>query len=158
MEFRLFSIAFKNGEIIPDQYSNTPLGKNISPPLNWENPPEQTKCFAIIVEDIDAPIVGIISHWVLYNIPSERRELEEGIPRQEAFADGMLQGRNFYKHNAFMGASPPYGTHRYYFKIYALDAYLKVDPKMTRKKLLKEIESHIIKQTQLMGLYSRKSQ
>lgn len=75
MEFRLLSKAFKNGELIPDLHSNTRLGKNISLPLNWENPPEQAEGFAIIVEDVDAPIVGIISHWVLYNISSEKKEL-----------------------------------------------------------------------------------
>ena len=156
MEFILSSKAFKNGELIPVLYSNTRLGKNISPPLNWENPPEQTKCFAIIVEDVDAPIVGIISHWVLYNNPAEKRELQEGNPGQESFADGTIQGKNFFNRNAYMGPSPPFGTHRYYFKIYALDAKIKLDPKMTRKKLLKAIEQHILGQAQLTGLYSKK--
>jgi Raf kinase inhibitor-like YbhB/YbcL family protein len=112
MEFRLLSKAFKNGELIPDLYSNTRLGKNISPPLNWENPPEQTKGFAIIVEDVDAPIVGIISHWVLYNISSEKKELQEGVPQQESFSDGIIQGKNFFNRNAYLGPSPPFGTHR----------------------------------------------
>lgn len=156
MEFRLLSKAFKNGELIPDLYSNTRLGKNISPPLNWENPPEQTKCFAIIVEDVDAPIVGIIPHWVLYNIPSEKRELQEGIPQQESFSDGIIQGKNFFNRNAYMGPNPLFGTHRYYFKIYALNAKIKLDPKMIRKKLLKETEQHILGQAQLLGLYSKK--
>lgn len=156
MEFKLLSKAFKNGELIPDIYSNTRLGKNVSPPLNWVNPPEQTKCFAIIVEDVDAPIVGIISHWILYNIPFEKRELEEGIPRQESFSDGTIQGKNFFNRNTYMGPSPPFGTHRYYFKIYALDAEIELEPKMSRKKLLKATEHHILRQAQLMGLYSKK--
>lgn len=156
MEFKLSSKAFKNGELIPDLYSNTRLGKNISPPLNWENPPEGTKYFAIIVEDVDAPLVGIISHWVLYNILPEKRELPEGIPQQESFSDGTIQGKNFFKRNAYLGPSPPFGTHRYYFKIFALDAKIKPDPKMTRKKLLKAIDQHILGQARLMGLYSKK--
>lgn len=156
MEFRLLSKAFKNGELIPGLYTNTRLGKNISPPLNWENPPEQTKCFAIIVEDVDAPIVGIIPHWVLYNIPSEKRELQEGVPQQESFSDGTIQGKNFFNRNAYMGPNPPFGTHRYYFKIYALNAKIKLDPKMIRKKLLKETEQYILGQAQLLGLYSKK--
>lgn len=156
MEFRLLSKAFKNGELIPDLYSNTRLGKNISPPLNWENPPEQTKGFAIIVEDVDAPIVGIISHWVLYNISSEKKELQEGVPQQESFSDGIIQGKNFFNRNAYLGPSPPFGTRRYYFKIYALNAKIKLDPKITRKKLLKAIEQHILGQAHLMGLYSKK--
>jgi Raf kinase inhibitor-like YbhB/YbcL family protein len=154
--FTLSSKAFKNGEVIPDLYSDTRLGRNISPPLNWENPPKQTKFFAIIVEDVDAPLVGIISHWVLYNIPSEKRELQEGIPSQESFPDGTIQGKNFFNRNAYMGPNPIFGTHRYYFKIFALDSAIKVDPKMTRKKLLKAIDRHILGQTRLMGLYSKK--
>lgn len=156
MEFKISSKAFKNGEQIPDLYSNTRLGKNISPPLKWENPPEQTKCFALIVEDIDAPIVGTISHWVLYNIPYEKRELQEGIPHQESFSDGTIQGKNFFNRNAYMGPSPPFGTHRYYFKIYALDTTIKLDSKMNRKTLLKAMEKHILEQAQLMGCYSKK--
>jgi len=156
MEFRLLSKAFKNGELIPDPYSDTRLGKNISPPLNWENPPEQTKCFAIIVEDVDVPIVGIIPHWVLYNIPSGKRELQEGISQQESFSEGIIQGKNFFNRNVYMGPNPLFGTHRYYFKIYALNAKIKLDPKMTRKKLLKVTEQHILGQAQLLGLYSKK--
>ena len=156
MEFRILSKAFNDGQSIPDLYSNTHIGKNISPPLNWENPPEQTKYFAIIVEDVDAPIVGTVSHWVLYNIPSEKRELQEGVPRQESFPDGTIQGKNFFRQNTYMGPSPPFGTHRYYFKIFALDAKLKPNPKMTRKKLIKAIGQHILGRAQLMGLYSKK--
>lgn len=156
MEFKLSSKAFKNGESIPDLYSNTRLGKNISPPLKWENPPEQTKCFAIIIEDVDAPIIGIVSHWVLYNIPAENRELKEGIPHQESFSDGTIQGKNIYNQNAYMGPSPPFGIHHYYFKIFALDAMIKMDSKMNRKKLLKAMEDHILGQAQLIALYSKK--
>ena len=80
----------------------------------------------------------------------------EGLPRQKSFSDGTIQGKNFYNQNAYMGPSPPFGTHRYYFKIYALDTKLKQDPKMTRKKLLKAMEGHILGESQLMGLYSKK--
>ena len=96
MNFKLSSKAFKNGEQIPELYSNTRLGKNISPPLIWENPPEQTKYLALIVEDVDAPIIGAISHWVLYNIPPEKREFTEGISHQEAFSDGTIQGPRIF--------------------------------------------------------------
>ncbi len=156
MEFKILSKAFKDGEAIPDLYSKTRRGKNISPPLNWENPPEQTKYFAIIAEDVDAPIVGTISHWVLYNIPAETREFPEGIPERESFPDGTIQGKNFFRRNAYMGPNPPFGTHRYYFRIFALDAKIDVDPKMTRKKLLKISELHILARAQLMGLFSKK--
>lgn len=157
MEFRIYSKAFEDGEMIPDLYTNTRRGKNISPPLQWGNPPKQTNYFAIIVEDVDAPIVGIIPHWVLYNIPSKKRELQEGIPQQESLSDGTIQGINFFRRNAYMGPNPPFGTHRYYFKIFALDSEIKTDLKMTRKKLLKAMEKHILGQAQLMGTYSKKS-
>ncbi len=155
MEFKIESKAFRDGEAIPDLYSNTRRGRNISPPLNWENPPERAKYYAIIVEDVDAPIVGIVSHWVLYNVPAAKREFPEGIPEQGSFPDGTIQGKNFFHRNAYMGPNPPFGTHRYYFKIFALDAQIALDLKMTRKKLLKAIEQHIVGQAQLMGLYSK---
>ncbi|KPK62014.1 hypothetical protein AMJ83_11765 [candidate division WOR_3 bacterium SM23_42] len=157
MEFRMLSKAFKDGERIPDLYSNTRRGRNSSPPLHWENPPEHTKSFAIIAEDVDAPLIGIITHWILYNIPSGSRELQEGIPQQESFSDGTIQGRNFFRRNAYMGPNPPFGTHRYYFKIFALDAEIKTDLKMTRGRLLKAMAKHILGQAQLMGIYSKKS-
>jgi len=157
MEFRMLSKAFKDGERIPDLYSNTRRGRNSSPHLHWENPPEHTKSFAIIAEDVDAPLIGIITHWILYNIPSGSRELQEGIPQQESFSDGTIQGRNFFRRNAYMGPNPPFGTHRYYFKIFALDAEIKTDLKMTRGKLLKAMAKHILGQAQLMGIYSKKS-
>jgi Raf kinase inhibitor-like YbhB/YbcL family protein len=155
MEFRILSKAFKDGARIPDLFSNTRRGKNISPPLHWENPPEQTKCFAIIAEDVDAPIVGIIPHWVLYNLPPEKRELPQAVPQQESFPDGTIQGKNFFRRNAYMGPNPPFGRHRYYFKIFALDVEIKADPKMTRRKLLKTMDQHILGHAQLMGIYSK---
>ena len=156
MEFKLLSSAFKDGELIPDLYSNTRLGKNISPPLKQENSPERTKCFVILVEDVDAPIVGIVSHWVIYNIPLEKRELPEGMPQKDSFTDGTIQGENFFNRNAYMGPNPLFGTHRYYFKIYALSTLIKADPKMTRKKLLKIMDGNILGQAQLVGLYSKR--
>jgi hypothetical protein len=157
MEFRIFSKAFEDGTLIPDLYSRTRRGKNISPPLHWENPPGRTKCFAIIVEDVDAPIIAPIPHWVLYNIPSEKRELQEGTPPQESFPDGTIQGKNFFRRSAYIGPSPPFGTHRYAFKIFALDEKIGMDLKMTRKKLLKAMGPHIVGQARLMGLFSKKT-
>lgn len=157
MGFRLFSDVFRDGEAIPDQYSDTRLGRNLSPPLRWENPPDKTRSFALIVEDVDPPLFGVIPHWVLYNIPSDKRELAEGIPQQELFADGTVQGKNFFRRNAYMGPNPPFGTHRYIFCLYALDTKIEADPRMTRKKLLRAIEGHVLGQAELMGTYSKYS-
>lgn len=156
MSFQISSPAFQCGEQMPERFSNTGAGRNISPPLTWENPPEGTKCFALIAEDIDAPVIGLITHWILYNIPAPQRELAENVPHQASFPDGMMQGRNFYRQNGYMGPSPPFGTHRYYFRIYALDAALPPEPKMHRKKLLKMMENHILGQAQLLGRYSKR--
>lgn len=152
--FRLCSPVFKDGGLIPDRYSMTAKGKNVSPPLRWENPPDRTKCFAVIAEDLDAPLIGTLSHWVLYNIPADIRELRESIPAQEYFADGMIQGRNFFRRNAYMGPNPPFSTHRYRFVLYALDKMVAPDPNMTRGRLRKTIDAHIVGKAELIGLYS----
>jgi Raf kinase inhibitor-like YbhB/YbcL family protein len=154
--FRLFSAAFENGGVIPDLYSSTRQGKNLSPPLRWQDPPAGTQSFAIISDDPDIPLPFVFTHWVLYNIPPDRRELEEGIPAQQLFADGMVQGKNSFRRNAYLGPSPPFGTHRYYFRIYALDQKLEPDPRMTKKRLLREMEGHVLAQAELMGIYGRK--
>jgi len=156
MGFRLFSDAFKHGEAIPHLYSSTRLGKNLSPPLKWEDPPDGTQSFAIIADDPDIPLPMVFTHWVLYNIPADKRELLEGIPPQEVSADGMVQGKNSFRRNAYLGPSPPFGTHRYFFQIYALDQEVETDPRMTRKRLLKAIEGHVLAQAELMGTYSRR--
>ena len=156
MGFRLLSDAFKNSEAIPDLYSGTRLGRNLSPPLRWEDPPADTRCFAITCDDPDVPLPLVFTHWVLYNIPPDKRELEAGIPPQALFADGMVQGRNSFWRAAYIGPSPPFGTHRYYFRIYALDQMLEVDTRMTRKRLLKAIEGHVLARAELMGIYTRK--
>ena len=156
MSFKLYSPAFENGGRMPDSYSDTRWGRNVSPPLQWEDPPAGARCFALLGEDADPPLIGLIPHWVLYNIPPAQRELPEGLPHQASFPDGTIQGRNFYRQNGYMGPSPPFGTHRYYFKLYALDTMLPPDPKMSRKKLLRAMERHILGQAELMGRYSKK--
>ena len=156
MGFRLFSDAFKHGEAIPDLYSNTRLGRNLSPRLKWEDPPDGTQSFAITADDPDVPVPMVFTHWVLYNIPADKRELQEGIPPQELFSDGMVQGKNSFRRNAYLGPTPPFGTHRYYFRIYALDKKLEADPRLTKKRLLKAIEGHVLAQAELIGTYARK--
>lgn len=153
MAFQLLSTAFNHEGEIPELY--TCKGKNVSPPLTWKNPPEGTKSFALIAEDTDTPF-GTITHWVLYNIPPDRAELEEAVPTQEQFPDGTIQGKNGMRRNGYMGPCPPWGKHRYYFTIYALDTVLKEDPDMNKKKLLKAVEGHILDKTDLMGYYSKR--
>lgn len=150
--FEIKSEAFRNDAFIPVRYSSTRKGCNVSPPLEWENVPDGTESLALIVEDTDAPFV--ITHWILYNIPADQSGLPEGIPKQKLFTDGMIQGKNIFYQNAYIGPSPPFGKHHYHFNLYALDTQLKPDPSMNRKKLLKAMEGHTRAKAQLIGCYS----
>ena len=131
MGFRLVSKAFRNEGKIPDLY--TCKGENISPPLMWDDSPDEVKCFALIMEDLDTPL-GTLTHWVLYNIPGRNSKLPEDIPHQDCLPDGTLQGKNGMRKTGYLGPCPPFGTHRYKFTLYALDTILKINPKMNKKK------------------------
>jgi Raf kinase inhibitor-like YbhB/YbcL family protein len=152
-KFAITSTAFKEGEMIPQKY--TCDGQNISPPLKWESIPAQTKSLALIVDDPDAP-AGIWVHWVIFNIPPTATGLPENVPTKTSLADGSVQGKNDSREIGYDGPCPPGGTHRYYFKLYALDTMLKLSSGVTKPELLKAMEGHIVAQAQLMGRYSRK--
>ncbi|RKY01936.1 MAG: YbhB/YbcL family Raf kinase inhibitor-like protein, partial [Spirochaetes bacterium] len=113
-----------------------------------------TKSYALIADDPDAPM-GTWVHWVIYNIPPDITRLDENVPKVEELPNGAVQGVNDFRRYGYGGPCPPGGTHRYYFKVYALDTELKDGPGLTKKKLLKRIEGHIIGYGELMGRYSR---
>ncbi len=151
----LSSPAFGAGETIPARY--TCDGEDISPPLRWEGIPEGTRSFALIVDDPDAP-VGTFIHWVLYNIPAERSDLPEGVPRQLEVPGIGLQGTNDFKDNriGYRGPCPPPGKpHRYFFKLYALDTTLDVVKGASAATVERAIRGHILAQGQLIGKYGR---
>jgi len=152
-KFAITSTAFKEGEMIPQKF--TCDGQNISPPLKWESVPAQTKSFALIVDDPDAP-AGTWVHWVIFNIPPTADELAESVSTKSSLPSGALQGKNDFRDSGYGGPCPPGGTHRYYFKLYALDTMLKLSSGTTKPELLKAMEGHIVAQTHLMGRYSRK--
>ena len=154
MAFQLMSDAFEHEGFMPDLY--TCKGENVSPPLRWTDPPEGTKSFALIAVDPDA-IIMAFTHWLLCNIPAEKRELPEAVPQQEEFKDGTIQGRNGMRRNKYIGPCPPWGKHRYIFTIYALDVILDANAKMSKKKLLHAMKGHILDQAEILGYYSRKS-
>ena len=154
MDFQLMSDAFEHKRRMPDLY--TCKGENISPPLRWSGPPEGTKCFALIAVDPDA-ILMTFTHWVLCNIPAEKRDLPEAVPQQGEFEDGMIQGRNGMRRNKYVGPCPPWGNHRYIFTIYALDVIVDANAKMNKKKLLRAMKGHILARAELLGYYSKKS-
>ena len=148
----LISSAFSEGAMIPGKY--TCDGADVSPPLKWGALPDGTKSIALICDDQDAP-VGTWVHWVYYDIPAGTEGLPENVATDDRRAEGGTQGINDFRKIGYGGPCPPGGTHRYYFKLYALDTTLNLSPGATKKQVLKAMENHIIGQTQLMGKYRR---
>ena len=153
MDIQVSSTAFEEGGMIPAQY--TADGANVSPPLTWSGIPEGTKCLALISDDPDAPM-GTWVHWVLYNLPPGLTGLSENVPADEELAGGGLHGVNDFRRYGYGGPAPPSGTHRYYLKLYALDAMLEVGPGLNKDELLKAMEGHVLAKGQLMGKYTRR--
>lgn len=153
MEIKLTSPAFEGGGMIPPKY--TADGEDVSPPLKWDAVPEGTKSLALINDDPDAP-VGTWVHWVIYNIPPDTRGLVENVPPQGTLQDGSCQGTNDFGRIGYGGPAPPRGTHRYFFKIYALDAKLALPPGAKKSELLNAMEGHLLGKGELIGKYSRK--
>ncbi len=152
----LTSPAFGDGEMIPPRY--TCDGEDVSPPLQWKDVPEGTRSFALIVDDPDAPVATFV-HWVLYNIPAERRDLPEGVPRQVKVPGIGQQGTNDFKDNrvGYRGPCPPPGPpHRYFFKLYALDTPLYVIEGASAATVERAMRGHILAQGQLIGKYGRR--
>lgn len=152
MEIKLISPAFKEGEMIPKKY--TCQGEDVSPPLSWGAVPEGTKSIALISDDPDAP-AGTWVHWVLFNIPAGTKNLDENISPQKILPDGSRHGITDFQRIGYGGPCPPSGTHRYYFKIYALDKMLDLNAGAAKKELLKAMEGHILARGQLMGRYKK---
>jgi len=148
----LKSPAFKQGGKIPERY--TCDGDDISPPLKWDNVPKGTKSFVIICDDPDAPM-GTWVHWVYYDIPATVKELPENILPEENPSIGGTQGINDFKRIGYGGPCPPWGTHRYFFKLYALDDMLNLPAGLTKDQVLKRMKGHIIEKSILVGIYSR---
>jgi len=151
-EMRLESTAFSDGASIPNRY--TCDAQDVSPPLRWSGLPEGTKSLALIVDDPDAP-GGTWVHWVYYDIPADRTELPEGVPPRDHPNLGGTQGRNDFNKIGYGGPCPPGGTHRYFFKLYALDTQLGLPPGATKSEVLQNIEGHVMGQSALMGKYER---
>jgi len=152
MTLSLTSNAFASGQNIPSKYSC--LGREISPDLSWTNFPAQTKSFALIVDDPDAPM-GTWVHWVMYNIPASSNSLPEAVPAGGQLSDGSLQGKNSSGNLGYNGPCPPSGTHRYFFKLYALDTTLVLSSGASKDQLLKAMNGHILAQGELMGTFSK---
>src|SRR6266516_726015 len=138
---KVTSTAFTEGQPIPKQY--TCDGINISPPLEWSGVPKNAKTIAIICDDPDAP-AGTWVHWVVYNLPADKIGLIENTPATETLPGGGMQGTNDFKKFGYGGPCPPSGTHRYFFKLYALDFATSLDVGATKDQLLKAIAGHVV--------------
>jgi Raf kinase inhibitor-like YbhB/YbcL family protein len=147
------SQAFAHGAPIPSKY--TCDGADVSPPLSWAGAPAATRSFALIADDPDAPS-GTWVHWVAWNIPAGTQSLPEGLPKKEALPGEGRQGITDFGRTGYGGPCPPSGTHRYYFKLYALDATLELPATTTKKDLERAMQGHIRGQAELMGTYSRR--
>ncbi|MEJ2684920.1 MAG: YbhB/YbcL family Raf kinase inhibitor-like protein [Candidatus Sulfobium sp.] len=146
--FMIASPAFEENGRIPQEY--TCDGEDVNPPLNIENVPPSAKSLALIVDDPDAPGKTWV-HWVLWNIPPATTEIKENsVPK------GAAQGKNDFGKNSYGGPCPPSGTHRYFFKLYALDTPLQLGSRSTKYDLESAMRGHIVSQTELIGLYRRK--
>lgn len=150
MEIR--SSAFEEGAYIPWKY--TCDGNDVSPPLEWSLVPDGTKTFALICDDPDAPMRTWV-HWILFNIPGDMNQLPEDIPPVEVLGNGAVHGMNDFRRTGYGGPCPPRGTHRYCFKIYALDKVLDLGPGISKKALLKAMEGHLLAEGQLVGRYRK---
>ena len=151
--FELKSTAFTAGGMIPSPY--TCQGKDISPPLVWSGTPKNTKSYALICDDPDAPM-GTWVHWVFYNIPPSCSSLPEALEKTERPALGGIHGKSSFGDFGYGGPCPPWGTHRYYFRLHALDAMLSLGSGASKKDILEAMEGHILAKAELMGTYRKK--
>ena len=154
MNLQITSTAFSEGQPIPAKYSCE--GSDISPPLAWTNAPANTKSFALIADDPDAPM-GTWVHWVLYDLPANTVGLPEDVAKTQFIAGNAKKGLNSWPRLGYGGPCPPPGKpHRYFFKLYALDRMLELKPGATKKDVEAAMKGHILAEGQLMGTYQRK--
>jgi Raf kinase inhibitor-like YbhB/YbcL family protein len=153
MAFTVKSPDFANGADIPSQF--TCSGEDRSPALDWSGAPSETKSFALIVDDPDAP-VGTWVHWVAFNIPGSSRALPSAVEKKAQLADGTQQGMNDFPKVGYNGPCPPPGKpHRYFFKLYALNDRLTLGSGATKSALEKAMEGHILGKAEWMGRFRR---
>jgi len=147
------SDAYGDGGNIPFRYAYN--GENISPSFEWKGTPQNTRSFALVMDDPDAP-KGTWVHWVIYDIPGTKNSLEENIPKEKILPDGSKQGINDFSGIGYDGPSPPPGlAHRYVATLYALDTELGAGPGLTKEELLKKIKKHVLDKATFTGLFAQ---
>ncbi len=154
--FALTSTAFSEGQSMPVNHACSDLqGKDMSPPLAWTAAPGGTQSFALIVEDPDAP-GGVWTHWIIYNLPASTTSLTEGYPLGATQEGGVKQALSDFGVAGYGGMCPPSGTHRYYFKLYALNGNISLPATAKRADFLSAINGRVLGEASLMGRYSAK--
>jgi Raf kinase inhibitor-like YbhB/YbcL family protein len=148
----LESTAFTHGGPIPTRH--TCDGADVSPPLSWRGVPAGTVGFALVMDDPDAP-AGTWVHWVLFDLPESVMELREGVSSRTLPA-GATEGTNSWGRSGYGGPCPPTGTHRYFFKLYALDAPIRLEARATAADVAAETRGHVLAESVLMGRYARR--
>ena len=149
---QLSSPGFGERERIPARF--TCDGEGVSPALRWQGTPQAAKSLALVCDDPDAP-AGVWDHWILYNIRPEMTGLPEAVPPEAVFSDGSMHGLNSWGRLGYGALCPPSGTHRYYFKLYALDIRLELKAGARKADLLRAMDGHVLAEARLVGLYSR---
>lgn len=150
------SSAYKPGGAIPAKF--TCDRQNISPEFSWNGAPKETKSFALVVHDPDAPRKSGFAHWVLFNIPSAVTHVSENMPRQGVIEGIGVQGKNDSGKIGYAGPCPPSGTHRYFARVYALRDKLDLQPGATYEELVAALDGKVIEEAELMGTYARASE
>ena len=149
----LTSEAFAQDGPIPERF--TCDGATVSPPLAWSGVPQGTDAFALIMDDPDAP-GGTFTHWVLFDLPAETRELPEGVETSERPPVGGVQGGNDADGSGYTGPCPPPGDpHRYRFTLYALDVPVNLDPGAKKQEVVDTMDGDILAEAELVGTYGR---
>jgi Raf kinase inhibitor-like YbhB/YbcL family protein len=142
------------GDAIPGRYSSCKGQDDISPELSWKAGPDHTQSFALIVFDKDSPLGFKFTHWVLYDIPLDKRELPENTPKQEQLLDGSRQANNDYDRIGYVGPCPPgHSPHHYVFNLYALDTKLNLPTGSSKKQVLNAMKEHVLATGELVGRY-----
>lgn len=149
------SASFSNGGTIPSRF--TCDGEDVSPALRWSRPPAETKSFAVVMNDPDAP--AGFTHWMAYNIPAGVSGLADGASPQGTMPKDSAEGTNDFRRSGYGGPCPPAGKpHHYVFRIYALDIRLDLPPGATKRQMDSAIERHILAEGQIIGTYQRARQ
>ena len=139
--------VFNNKEKIPVRYTGD--GLNINPPIDIIGAPENTVSFVLIIDDPDVPRIDWV-HWIVFNIPAKQKRIEEN-----SIPTGAKLGINDMKMLKYHGPCPPYGVHRYFFKIYALNNFLELEQGAKKQDIEKAMSGHILDKTELIGVYGR---